>query len=407
MFVRRFAGLSAVLVGLSGACTDEGEADTTTSSGVGGQPPSTGGAGAGTAQGGAGGAGGEGGGAPGACLPESVADGFFTLTTTSLCIVDVKTASGLDLAPYGATPSWGKHGGPLTFEGDGVDLVVTRWSGSGAALTAADETFTATNIPADAFWAPLAVELDTPAGGSCGAGAAIAASWSGFDFVNDGELVTLDESGGVTAQLAAGMYGMAASGERLFFTALSQVGGPTNNNPALYAGDAQATCEGSGFDSAGAVDAWGLSTGPVAVDGDGSLFAILTDFNEGTQEIRAFEAADVAPGAPATTGTAIATLDGYGDALAAIAPEGAAPGLLVVQPNDATDGSHGEVLAIEVTLDAGAFTGAAPVTLLDLTEDDDNVTLMTDDDGRLWVGLTRSVKGQPVSTFFVLDRAPR
>ena len=100
MFVRRFAGLSAVLVGLSGACTDEGEADTTTSSGVGGQPPSTGGAGAGTAQGGAGGAGGEGGGAPGACLPESVADGFFTLTTTSLCIVDVKTASGLAISRF-------------------------------------------------------------------------------------------------------------------------------------------------------------------------------------------------------------------------------------------------------------------------------------------------------------------
>jgi hypothetical protein len=220
--------------------------------------------------------------------------------------------------------------------------------------------------------------------------------------------VTLDESGGVTAQLAAGMYGMAASGERLFFTALSQVGGPTNNNPALYAGDAQATCEGSGFDSAGAVDAWGLSTGPVAVDENGSLFAILTDFNEGTQEIRAFEAADVAPGAPATTGTPIATLDGYGDALAAIAPEGAAPGLLVVQPNDATDGSHGEVLAIEVTLDAGTFTGAAPVTLLDLTEDDDNVTLMTDVDGRLWVGLdAKRERGQPVSTFFVLVVAPR
>lgn len=402
---------SVLVAALASACTDEGEADTSTSTGVGGQPPSTGGAGAGTAQGGAGGAGGAGGGGGGAtgpCLDASVAAGFFTLESDALCIVEVKTAVGLELASYGTTPSWGKHGGPLTFEGSGADLVVTRWSGSGADLVADEETFTASNIPADAFWGPLAVELDTPTGSSCGAGTAIAVAWSGTDFLNDGELVTLDADGGVTAQLAPGVYGMAASSERLFFTALSPVAGPPDADPALYAGDAAATCDGSGFVSAGALEAWGLSTGPVASDSDGSLFAILTDYLEGTQELRAFDAAEIAPGAPAASGTTLATRDGYGDALAALAPEGTAPGLVVFQPNDAADGAHGDVLGLEVTLDAGVFTASAPSTLLALVADDDNVTLMTDDEGRLWVGLTRGVKNLgPVSTFFVLARPPR
>ncbi|NUP10166.1 MAG: hypothetical protein HOW73_29295 [Polyangiaceae bacterium] len=404
-----------VLLGAA-ACTDEGEADTSTSTGSGGDPVSTGGAGAGSSdggsggagggQGGAGGEGGEGGSAPLACLDASVTEGYFTISTDALCVVEVFTANDLALSGYGTAPTWGRHGGPLTFTATATGVTIQRWSESEAGVLApTDENVAVADVPADAYWGPIAVEVDTSSEQDCPAATAVAMSWTGQDFFNEGEIVSVADAT-ATSVTATGVFGMAASGERLFYTGLSEAGGPTNGMLALYAADAHSACTG-GFAAGGSIDAWGLAGGPVALDADGNLFAVLTDYTTSTQEIRAFDATEVEPGDPAVMGTEIATMDGYGDALAAVAPTATEPGIVATQPNLGKAGTHGEIVGIEYTVDAGVFTPGATSTLLDVTDADENVVLFTDDQGRLWVGLSRDEETNPVATFFVLARPPR
>lgn len=404
-----------VSVALLSACTDEGEGDVTGGSApiTGGSPPTSGGNGGEATEGGGGagvgGSGGSGGEAPLACL--NVAPSFFTVEGDDLCIVQTFTAEGLDLPSYGTTPSWGAHGGPLTTSVNAANtsLTLSRWSfdrrstdgQSGSTLTKADTTVPLTGVPADAFFGGLAVESDAT-GATCADDHVVSVAWSGGDFTTQGALVTVTPAGDAESVTATGVFGMAGIGPSVFYTGLSEVGGPTNAVVGLYA--ASSTACDAGLGTSGAVETgWGLATGPVASDSEGNLFAILTDYVTGQQAIHGYAADDVVAGG-AITGVELAELEGYGDAFAVVAPDGSEPGLLVLQPNAGKDGFNQDVVAIEYSSAGGALTAGLSKTLLTLGEEDKNLTLMTDDQGHLWVGETNA-EGTS-TTFYVLARPP-
>ena len=310
MFIRSVVGFCFVVSSLSSlGCTDEGEADSSSSSaGVGGASAVTG-TGAADVSGGGGSGGGQGGeggsgGSAVRCLDDSVADDFFTLNGDDLCVVDVWTATGLDLAPYGVAPTWGSHGGLLTFQAtSSTDLVISRWADAGGgALQATTQNVTVPGVPAGAFWGTTAVEMTTGSGDGCDPTPMVVAAWT--DAATDGALVTIDPEGASEGSVAAGVFGLAVSGTRLFYTGLSEVGGPNDGVGALYAADVQ-PC--GGFVTAGDVDAWGMFSGPATSDALGNVFAVQTDFGAGTQELRGFADADVGAGDPATVGVREAT----------------------------------------------------------------------------------------------------
>lgn len=372
-------------------CSDEGEGDgpssssTTTSS-----SSSTSSAGGGGAGGGDGGGGGAGGGA-GACLPESVHQADFALAGDTLCVVERVDAPGLFVEPYGAAPSWGRHGGLLTLLPDQGGVTLIRWSVVDGALLGDDTDVAVAGLPGDAFIGEQAVDLPGTS--------ATAFAWTGSDFFNEGGLVVATGSG-VSSKLLTGGGGLAASatgGGRLFHAGLSAIGGAAVATVGLYAAD----LAGGGVADGAVVEAWGLATGPTAVDADGHVLSIQTDYLEETQELRLYAAADVAPGSGAAVGTALAVLPGYGDALAVMAPSGARPGLVFLQRNEGALGAHRDVELLRYTPGQAVSTPATSAeTVIDLAAEDTNVTLTIDDQERLWLGVPRD----DGAVFYVLAR---
>jgi hypothetical protein len=406
--MRSFSLFSVCIsLALSSGCTDEGEGDVSGGSPplTGGSAPTSGGNGGEAAGGGGagvGGAGGSGGEAPLACM--NVAPDFFTVEGDDLCVVQTFTAEGLELLSYGTTPTWGAHGGPLTSSVNAANtsLTLSRWSKSGTTLTKADTVVPLTGVPADAFFGGLALESDAT-GAACSDDQVVSVAWSGADFTNDGAIVTVTPAGAGESVTATGVFGMASIGASVFYTGLSEVGGPTSGVVGLYAAET-ASCD-AGLATSGAVETgWGLATGPVARDAEGNLFAILTDYNTGRQLIHGYAGDDVVAGGP-IAGVELADLEGFGDAFAVVAPDGAEPGLLVLQPNAGASSFNQDVVAVEYGSAGGALTAGLSKTLLKLTEEDKNVTLMTDDVGHLWVGVTTPGE-TPVTTFYVMARPP-
>jgi hypothetical protein len=406
----RSFGLFSVCISLAllSACTDEGEGDVSGGSPpiTGGSPPSAGGSGGGAPEGGGGGdvggAGGGGGEAPLACM--NIAPEFFTVEGDDLCIVQTFTAEGLDLPSYGTTPSWGAHGGPLTASVDAANtsLTLSRWSKSGMTLTKADTAIPLAGVPADAFFGGLAVESEAT-GAACSDDHVVSVAWSGGDFTTEGAIVTVTPAGDAESVTATGVFGMASIGASVFYTGLSEVGGPTNAVVGLYAAET-ATCD-AGLATSGAIETgWGLATGPVARDAEGNLFAILTDYVTGQQLIHGYAGDDLIAGGP-IAGVELAELEGFGDSFAVVAPDGAEPGLLILQPNAGKDFFNQDIVAVEYSSAGGALTAGLSKTLLTLTEEDKNVTLMTDAVGHLWVGVTTPGE-TPVTTFYVMARPP-
>jgi hypothetical protein len=355
---------------------------------------STGGSGAGGS--GTGAAGAEGGGGAGGAAGCLELDGApITIAAADLCVVASYQAPGLELLSYGTTPTWGRHGGPLTFVGDGIGISRSRWSLQDGALAAETLDLAVADLPADAFWGAQLNDLTVD-----NLDISVAA-WSGQDFFNVGELVLANEAGNgqTNGTLTTGAFGLAVIGRRVLYTGLSAANGKANAVAGLYAADVDAT--GLEFESSELIDAFGLATGPVAVDSAGNAFAVMTDYDTGTQELRGYPAPAIAPGqSGATLGTTLATLEGYGDAMAVVGAEADLPGLVAFQPN-AASGEHLDVVLQRFTADGTTVAASGePATLLTLTTPDTNVTLMTDEQNRLWVGLSEN----GTATFYVLDR---
>jgi len=331
----------------------------------------------------------------------STAAQFFSLNSEELCILERWDADGLELHPGVEIPSFGRHGGPLIAESTPQQVKLTRWAPGAAGKLEPTVTTTAlTGLPSDAFIAGYAVDFDSAAGRACASVPVTAIAWtSGSDFFNVGELLTLGPSSVETAT-ATGVFGMAAIDGRLFYTGLSAIEGPTNGELALY-GAASDECAAT-LTSAGVAEAeFGLAAGPVTADLDGNLFAIMTDYVLNTQTIHGYRAESVGGTLPLDA-VELATFAGYGDAFAALPPSASKPGLLVLQPSDASN-VHQDVVAVEYTTAGGSLQAGTTSTLLTLSEPDTNLTLFSDDAGRIWVGAT-STGETPVTTFFVLGR---
>jgi hypothetical protein len=366
-------------------------------------------------QGGAGGAGGgdAGGGGSGGhpdigeCLPASTHEAVLGVAAAGLCVIAVYEAPiavGTDASFFTAAPTWGSHGGPLVVKpgaGDSVDLTrLTPPSGASGDLAAA--TSNVDLVLEDTFFVGSQA-LDLP--GS----SAVIVSWTGAGSV--GEVLVVDGSAVGERYPTDGFFLAAvrdvAAGPRLLHSGLTATD-DSGATPvaALYGAD---FCAGPELcrDGAAAIDPWGLASGPVAVDADGHTFAIMTSPSflggDDTQTARAFHADTVAHGDGPIEGTELFVIDGFGSALAAIPAAGSSPGLLFFQPIDSTFVTE-DVLAQAYVVDGN---GVAPQGRegigIDLVTEGAEVTLTSDDEGRLWVGVPTSAD---TSTFYVIARAP-
>ncbi|MBK8259582.1 MAG: hypothetical protein IPK82_43870 [Polyangiaceae bacterium] len=394
----------AVTSFVASACTDEGEPTGGTSTSTGGATTTSAtGAGGSGGSGGSGGGNSGGGGAAVSCLGDSVYTSLFTIEAADLCAVAVYTSSG---AVNYQQPTWGSHGGPLLVAAGANtgEVTLSRWSapsGSQGAMTVADTTVNA-KIPKDTFVAGVAVDLGVRPG--------TLVSYQGAFPDTQGEVIVVDGMNSDERYDVNGLFSMAfaPSGQsgRLLFSGLSPLGEQNAAPNGLYAAD---DCMGT-FDpsveptcaDSTKVATWGDASGPVVLDTEGNLFTVMTNFS-GDQEGRVFAASSISKGAAPTDGTALFTLPGFGQALAAIGPEGTQAGIVAFQPADGTTFEALDVLQVRYTSTGGTIAvNGEPAPLLKLATPATPLALLADPDNRLWVG----VPTETGTTFVVLARKP-
>lgn len=389
------------------ACTDSGEADTMGPPAVTVATGSAADSSSGSMSSGSGssstgtGMGGMGGGGP--CAMGTPAASYFTVQTTDLCVVARYDAPALDLSAAYASPTWGNHGGPLTAStmqtGANADLKIARWTLSGTTLTKTESTVALTGLTNPAYFTGEIVDLPQNLS---------VIGWQGNNFTTDGGVFLTSDSAVSKTWAATGAFSLGFVGPdtdayvRVLYTGLSALDGPKNNVPALYAADIHA--DGTFVVPSAAVATWGEANGPLATDGAKNVFAIESSFTNGNQELRGFATNTIKPLAAPTPGVTLATIGGFGSELAAVAPAAALPGLVLFQPQMGA-GLGQDVVVQRYTSDGTtlAVSGTAQ-TILKLATAGTNLTLMTDPQGRVWVGAKNVDAGASGTSFFVLDR---
>jgi hypothetical protein len=405
--------ISAAIAGAMAASACGGGGATGTGGGGGTTSASTGSTGGGstasstgstgsTGTGGATGTGGGGGGGT-TCLDGTSFASLFTIADPAFCAVAVYTAD--ESIGYQA-PTWGTHGGPLWFVADASGgVTLERWTppaGATGKLTK-QTTHVDTMIPTGAFAGAQAVDL--PFFGWT------ALAWTGAAPSTQGDVIMI-KGGAVDRTFAVnGTYGLAGVGTatsgRLLTTALSPVGAAATDLNGFYGADACSSPTpdlgaGTGCGAPAEIAAWGDASGPVAVDHAGNAFVVLASFGMGTQEARGFASAGVAKGGAPEAGATLFTLPGFGSALAALAPSGSQPGLLVFQPFDGTTFAPLDVVAQAYTAGAAVAAQGAPTKLLTVpTDATAGLSFLGDAQDRLWVA---SVTSDTSTTFVVLER---
>ncbi|WP_437478463.1 hypothetical protein WME75_30330 [Sorangium sp. So ce1014] len=336
---------------------------------------------AGATSGGSGGADGAG------CLDARSHDALFSLVDPAWCAVAVyRTDEELGFASV----TWGRHGGPMLARSDAegaVEIVrLTPPDEADGALAAARTTVDA-GLPDGAFLGGQAVDL--PFFGWT------AISWTRAFPDTRGELVLIEDRAVAKRYEVNGFFAAAAVEGRLLHTGLSPLGDPAAGPNGLYAAD---RCGAAGQDARlvpegdascaepAAVAAWGDSSGPVAADLRGNVFAVLPSA-DGTQQARGFAASAIARGAGPAEGDVLFSLPGSGMSLAALAPEQGAPGLLVFQPSDPATYEALAPVAVAFSDDGGRVRAdGSPAPLLELATAGTSLALLADDANRLWIG---------------------
>jgi len=343
------------------------------------------------------------------CIDATGMAAYFTLEDTTKCLVakyDVPVASLGGL-------TWGRHGGPLGFEGGSAPNLV-RHELPGAAtgsITIKKTAVTVGSVPSGIFWGSQAVDL--PFFG-----------WTLFSYTGSGagfpgKVYLVNTAGEVKSYDANGFYASAAiglfsgSGGRILHTSLGPISGAptTSNSGGIYAADSCGTAsvnprllpEGdTGCKAPIKVATWEAgSSGPVAVDPDDNFFAILSRFG-GNQELRGFERSTVARGAAETTGTKLFADTQYTSDLVA---DGKA---VYWQPNDPSTFSPVDPKMLAYKVDAATkkvTPDGDPKAFLKLKTAGTAVTLVRDSSRRVWVGLQvpgTGDAGATSSVFFVL-----
>ncbi|HZO13391.1 MAG TPA: hypothetical protein VFB62_09025, partial [Polyangiaceae bacterium] len=333
---------ACVTLALFVGCDDDETSNpttTTTTSAVGGN--GSGGSGSGATGPGAGGGGAS------VCLPASEHEAIFTIADPSLCVVATYRAAlrvGLDPNTFQSiVPSWGRHDGPLTMEqtfDNGTpqnEIVLSRWMVPGSGGDFGDPMIEGPIAPSatatNPFINPVAADLPFSNWTAVG--------WASFG-QSDGEAIML--SGTTVAQRfsVAGLYAMAGTNPRIFHASLTGFeDAMATPSAGVYATDicGMAPCAASIL-----LHAQGDASGPVALDQDDNLFALLPDIALGEQALRAWEASSIAPQRAAQAGDELATLPGSGSSLAAIAPIEGSAGYVFMQPFDGTTFELGDVM---------------------------------------------------------------
>lgn len=395
--------VAVTLLCFAQGCSDEpetsGSATTTGGSGGAGGAASTGGV---TSSGGAGGSGG--------CLPESMTSALFTLAATDLCAIAVYTR-GAEINYQ--QPTWGAHEGPLLVTQGPADGQVTldRWTapaGASGDFTIASSTIDA-QIPAGVFVGGEALDLRFRAG--------TALSYSGAFPDTNGELVIADGSSTSERYPVNALFSMAVlpangavAGGRVVYSGASPLGDAALGANGLYAAD---ECAGAllpggdpGCAAPSLIAAWGDASGPVVADAKGNVFVVMTSF-AGDQTARGFASDKIFEGSPPTEGDELFTLPGFGQSLAAIAPDGDAPGIVAFQPSDPSTFEALDVLQIRYSVKNGTITKEGePTPLLTFPAPNTATAMLTDPEGRLWVGLPVHEGDTTTTTFVVLARKP-
>jgi hypothetical protein len=351
------------------------------------------------------------GGTPADCLSSTVMDAYFSLPAgTKKCLV-----AQYDIAATGlASLTWGRHGGPLGFNGSaGPTLVRYEVPGTATgALTIKKTALTVPGVPSGAYWGSQA--LDVPF-----------FNWTAFSYSGTGagfpgELVLADSSGTLTRYNVNGFFAMGAislsstSGGRIVYTGLSPVSATatTTNEGALYAADSCGAVSVSprllpaGDTSCKApikVGTWTSgSSGPVTVDAAENLFVVLSKFG-GAQELRGFERSTVARGAAPSGGNTLVSIDkNYFSELAADGKT------VFYQPNDASTYSALDVESRDYTVDLPSKTvtpATASIKFLTLKTPGTAVALLVDSSKRLWVIVPAS-SGTASIAFVLRDKSP-
>ncbi len=407
MSIRNVVSVSSIACALAlGACSSNKDS-TAPASGSGVSTGSQGG----SSQGGAGGGGGSGTGAGGAggsaqvvCLPDSSSSASFKLADTSLCVVAKYTAPfvvGFDTNFNEISPSWGRHQGPLTLKQEGGNVTLTRWkvpAGATGALTAEVIGPIATQVAPAEFINATAVDLPFNNWTAIG--------WAKFMSPN-GELLLLNDKTVAKRFNTEGLFAVAGlhalMKDRILSASFSEVGKPGAKTAGLYYADVcgQDLCaSGTGNESAS-----GDAGGPIAVDLDGNVFASFPSIAGDKQSVRGFAAGLIAPGkAPMGGGFPVFSLAGGGQAMAAMPPRNGSDGYILFQP-DTKDFVYLDPIVQRYAVPSDVAPKGTPKPALTLAKAGTEIRLMSDDQGRIWVGVvTDAMKGE--SAFFVLDRAP-
>jgi hypothetical protein len=402
------ATLSAPLV----ACSDDG-AETGTSTSSTSSATGTGGSGGSasdatsTSSSGQGGSMGEGGGSGTACLDASAFADAFELKLTELCVVERHAAPfvvGFDENFVEIAPTWGRHQGPLTLAQSGNAFTLTRWKvpadPQGALTVESTQGPVDTAIPMNAAPASLflnAAAVDLPFGGWTAIG------WADFG-TPKGELLLVGANGIDKRHAVTSVYavaGIAGQAKHRVLTSSASPLGMTGMTLGLHATD---LCDGVVCGGGTAlVTKNGDASGPVVTDSAGHAIAAFPDIAKGTQALVGYGAEAVAPGKMPSDGATLATLDGSGTSLVALAPKADAAGIALFQP--AVMFVPGDVVVQQYTvLDAKTLNakGATKAAIVPKNPGTD-VRMMRDDQDRIWIGL-RIDATKPESAFFVLAR---
>jgi hypothetical protein len=357
------------------------------------------------------------------CLDEDAYGDFFALVDPAVCVTAVYESDAE--VGYAAVPSWGKHGGPLlvypgTLEGS-LDLVRLT---APAAQTGESMMAATTNVPGvvpDGMY-PGAQAIDLPFF------AQTALSWAAGGFPPpDGQVVLTDGASVVGYQalpFAMSGHGDPCQPGRLLHTGFSELGSVTVSNEdgnALFAadscGDGDAphfdappiTGSGGGGGTGGggdcgaplAVHRWGDASGPLTVDSAGNAIVVMNDFAAGN-DARGFTAEEIGRGMPATAGTALFKVPGYGNSVAAMAPTKSDAGMAVFQAVEGVAG-HNPIVQRYAVNGGKLVAVATPTDLLDLNFDGAIVLAFNDRHDRIWLAISNPINK---AVFIVLERTP-
>jgi hypothetical protein len=267
----------------------------------------------------------------------------------------------------------------------------------------------ASAVPSNAYPAGQANDLPFFGWTTVSWGASAAPYTGALEAIASGAILKSYPANGI--YWVSSVSGPAGQG-RLLYTGLSALGNTTASTNGFYAADAcsapnDALGAGTGCSASQLIDAWGDASGPVAVDAEGNAFVVLTSFANGNQEARGYASGQVARGAAPVKGTTLFTIDGFSGGLAALAPSGTTPGLVVFQPFQSADGGGDVALdvieqAYTVSNGAVAASGSNATLLTVPAGSQSGLALLTDAAGRLWVGAS----GASTTTYVVLQRTP-